>query len=68
MFAAVLAVALFGGTRAQLRPALQVIGAGLFVSALIALFYAAVGLIVARLAYAMVPLSSPSRLLPALPW
>jgi hypothetical protein len=50
-----IAVPIFAGTRADLRPALQVIGAGLFVSALIALFYTSVGMIEARLAYATVP-------------
>jgi hypothetical protein len=38
-----------------LRPFLPVAAAGVFASAIIALFYASVGLIVSRLAYALVP-------------
>ena len=40
---------------AALRAMLPVLAAGLFVSALMTAFYAATGLIVARVAYAMVP-------------
>jgi len=55
MVAWAIAVPIFAGTRAQLRPALPVIGVALFVSALVAVFYTTVGMIEARLAYATVP-------------
>jgi hypothetical protein len=55
MIALILAVSILNAKRVQLRPMLQVICAGVCVSALIAVFYTLVGWIVSRLAYAVVP-------------